>query len=148
MLELETVLQRYLPQSDAPLDCTQHQTTHKKEEKRNFLDQEQIQTLLKELGLTQEELMMLLDLYLKKMKKVLPLLKKAIDAHDYKEIAKLAHNIKGSSGNFRFEDIQKRADEIESMAKLKKVEFDYDSLFNEIETRIKQIETTFLHTEL
>lgn len=95
--------------------------------------------LSEELMLNDEELKMLLELFVQKMQKVLPDLQKAIIKKDYENIAVLAHNIKGSSSNFRIELLQESATKIETMAKQKKESTAYEELFEIIQTRIEQI---------
>ena len=95
--------------------------------------------LMKELMLTRDELVMLLDLFLKKMKKILPDLHKAISEKEYKDIALLSHSIKGSSGNFRLESLQKKSSEMEKMAKEQNSAFDYMAQFEEISAEIEAI---------
>ncbi len=96
--------------------------------------------LMKELMLTRDELVMLLDLFLKKMQKILPDLSQAIDELDYKNIALLSHSIKGSSGNFRIENLQKASSEMENMAKEQNSSFDYALEFERIVKQIESIE--------
>lgn len=95
--------------------------------------------LTKELMLTMDELTMLLELFVKKMYEVLPILQKAIKEEDFPIIAKKAHNIKGSSGNFRIEFLQKTASEMEAMAKNKDVAYDYQGEFIKMKEAIESI---------
>ncbi|MDQ7067683.1 MAG: response regulator [Sulfurimonas sp.] len=74
-------------------------------------------SLMESLMLSEEEVITLLKLYLKKMKKVMPELLELIEKKEYEKIGLLAHSIKGSSANFRIELIQDSASEIERMAK-------------------------------
>ncbi len=97
------------------------------------------QKLSEELMLSQSELIMLVDLFIKKMSKQLPQMQKAIAARDYKNIALMAHSIKGSSGNFRLEDIQEQSANIEKMAKLGKEDFNYEEAFEYIRDRLMLI---------
>lgn len=95
--------------------------------------------LQKELMLNSEELMMLLRLFIKKMDSTIPKLQDAIFCKDYQNIALIAHSIKGSSGNFRIESLQNDAGEMESMAKNRESDFDYDSLLRAIKERVEEI---------
>ena len=97
------------------------------------------QKLKKELMLNEDELIMLLTLFIKKMKNTMVDLANAIKIRDYKKIALLAHSIKGSSGNFRIEILQKNANEMEKMAKLENVRYHYEKTFGEIEKKIISI---------
>ncbi|EQB39375.1 histidine kinase [Sulfurimonas hongkongensis] len=95
--------------------------------------------LKEELKLNEDELMLLLTLFIKKMKKQMPKLQVAIEERDYKQIALNAHSIKGSSGNFRIEALQKSASEMEKKAKEENSEYDYEAVFTNIKNRVKQI---------
>ncbi|WP_434581370.1 ATP-binding protein [Sulfurimonas sp. NW15] len=95
--------------------------------------------LMKELMLNEDELIMLLTLFIKKMKTTLSDLAKAVAARDYKKTALLAHSIKGSSGNFRIEILQKNATEMERMAKLENADYNYEQTLKEIEEKIASI---------
>jgi HPt (histidine-containing phosphotransfer) domain-containing protein len=89
--------------------------------------------------LTQDELILLLTLFIKKMKTTLPELQNAIALNDYKKIALKAHSIKGSSGNFRIEELLKDSAEMEQMAKYETKSYDYEVTFNRIEAKIASI---------
>ena len=89
--------------------------------------------------LTDDELIMLLDMFIKKMKKALPKLLNAIKRKDYEKIALNAHSIKGSSGNFRIESLQNNASEMETMAKAKNEEYDYAQTYEKIKSRVLEI---------
>lgn len=95
--------------------------------------------LTKELMLSMDELTMLLNLFVNKMEQVIPILQEAIDGKDYQTIAKKAHNIKGSSGNFRIEFLQKTASEMENMAKKEENTYDYQESLNKIKEAIASI---------
>ena len=99
-----------------------------------------IKKLSKELLLSQDELRMLITLFIKKMGKILPELDHAIGKKDYAKIALLSHSIKGSSGNFRIEILQKEAAKMEEMAKSKNIDFDYKNGFFLIKSRVEEIE--------
>ena len=99
-----------------------------------------IKKLSKELLLSQDELRMLITLFIKKMEKILPELDHAIGKKDYAKIALLSHSIKGSSGNFRIEILQKEAAQMEEMAKSKNIDFDYKNGFLLIKSRVEEIE--------
>ncbi|WP_188093742.1 MULTISPECIES: ATP-binding protein [Sulfurimonas] len=95
--------------------------------------------LSQELMLNDDELIMLVELFLKKMSKQIPELEAAIKSKDYKKIALIAHSIKGSSGNFRLEEIQEQSEKIEKMAKAKDKKYDYESAFEKIKSRLAKI---------
>ncbi len=95
--------------------------------------------LKEELMLNEDELIMLLTLFIKKMKQQIPELQNAIKIRDYKKIALSAHSIKGSSGNFRIEVLQENASEMEQMAKAKNAEYNYEEVFEIIKKRLQKI---------
>ena len=95
--------------------------------------------LMKELMLNEDELIMLLTLFIKKIKTTLSNLAEAIQMREYKKIALLSHSIKGSSGNFRIDELQKNAGEMESMAKLEDLNYDYETTFASIREKINSI---------
>lgn len=98
-----------------------------------------IKKLREELLLKDEELLMLVELFTKKMNKNIPKLKEAIREKDYKNIALIAHSIKGSSANFRLELLQNSSNEMEKMAKENNSEYDYESVFEIIKERVEMI---------
>ncbi len=95
--------------------------------------------LTKELMLSDDELIMLLKLFIKKMTKIIPELAQAIAKKDYKKIALTAHSIKGSSGNFRIDALQKSSSEMEKMAKEFNEDFDYITSFEAIKSQVEEI---------
>ena len=96
--------------------------------------------LSKELMLNNDELLMLLTLFIKKMVTSLEDLQNAIKQKDYKKIALCAHAIKGSSGNFRIEFLQNASSEMEKMAKSENSSYDYEKVYKEIKERVDKIE--------
>lgn len=97
------------------------------------------QKLSEELMLSEDELMMLVDLFIKKMSKQIPQMQEAIATRDYKTIALIAHSIKGSSGNFRLEEVQEESAKIEKMAKAADTTFNYEDAFEYIRERLLAI---------
>ncbi|HEY9202728.1 MAG TPA: Hpt domain-containing protein, partial [Sulfurimonas sp.] len=57
----------------------------------------------------------------------------------YKQIALIAHSIKGSSGNFRLESVQEESAKIEKMAKAEDKNFDYEESYKKIKSDIESI---------
>lgn len=98
-----------------------------------------VKKLREELLLNDDELLMLVKLFTKKMQKNIPELKDAIKAKDYEKIALMAHSIKGSSANFRLEVLQNNASEMETMAKTKSSDYDYETAFDIIKERVDNI---------
>lgn len=130
--ELERIFKLYLKLDD----------TKKAKPVKNF--QESIvgldaKKLKEELKLNEDELLLLLTLFIKKMKKQIPELEVAIEMRDYKSIALNAHSIKGSSGNFRIETLQESSSEMEKMAKAQNSEYNYEEVFSNIKNIVQQI---------
>ena len=59
------------------------------------------------------------------MATLLPKLGNSIEKKDFKQIALLAHSIKGSSGNFRIKVLQDTSSQMEQMAKREDLNYDY-----------------------
>ncbi|MDO8453638.1 MAG: Hpt domain-containing protein, partial [Sulfurimonas sp.] len=89
--------------------------------------------------LNDDELRLLIEMFIKKMKKSLPDLENAIHQRDYKKIALMAHSIKGSSANFRLEELQNSAGEMEKMAQNKNSEYQYEAIFEIINQNVQVI---------
>ncbi|WP_455755631.1 ATP-binding protein [Sulfurimonas sp.] len=98
-----------------------------------------INKLREELLLSTQEIVMLLNLFINKMKKSIPELERAIDEKDYQKMQVLAHGIKGSSANFRMDDLLKITDEFEKMAKQNNSEYDYKGTFENIKKLVEEI---------
>jgi len=134
--ELERIFFSYL-KVDTMRQKSELQESEKEE--KSSIEGLDVNKLTKELMLTQDELILLLSLFIKKMYKTLPELKSAIALKDYKQIALKAHSIKGSSGNFRIEELLKYSAEMEQMAKYETKAYDYDATFAKIEKKIASI---------
>jgi len=132
--DLERVFELYLKTQIKQKDTKQE--SKKMQSNISGLD---IAKLKEELLLNDDELMMLLNLFVKKMKKQIPELEDAIRARDYEKIALKAHSIKGSSGNFRIEFLQNSASEMEKMAKAKDENYNYEDVFEKIKKRVQEI---------
>jgi len=132
--ELERVFMSYLK-----LDTLQVVEIDNKSESSATIIGLDAEKLSEELMLTHDELLMLLGLFIKKMKKVIPDLQNAIKKRDFKKIALSAHSIKGSSGNFRIEALQLNSSEMEKMAKAENPEYDYEATFEDMKKIIKGI---------
>jgi PAS domain S-box-containing protein len=96
--------------------------------------------LHKELMLNSDELIQLVKLFIKKMATILPDLRDAIQKKDYKKISFIAHNIKGSCGNFRIETLRKYTTEIEEMANDENSKYNYMDTYNKMNEKIKEIQ--------
>jgi len=99
-----------------------------------------INKLRDELMLNDDEIIMLVNLFINKMKKSIPDLEDAIEILDYKKIQILAHGIKGSSANFRMENLQNMANELENMAKNHNTQYNYYYIFKNIKAIVEYIE--------
>ncbi|TKI69099.1 response regulator [Sulfurimonas crateris] len=108
-------------------------------EQANTIEGLDYDKLSQELMLSNDELVMLVELFLKKMAKQIPDLQSAIKSKDYKNIALIAHSIKGSSGNFRLESVQEEGAKIEKMAKAKDTNFDYEDSYKKIKSALEAI---------
>lgn len=82
-------------------------------------------TLKEELMLDDDEISLLLQTFITKMKKSFPLLSGAIEREEYHKISLEAHSIKGSAANFRFERLERLARSIELSARKEERAFDY-----------------------
>jgi len=134
--DLERVFATYLRQDTYVREETLDNEEQKKEKKVYGVD---VTQLKKELMLTQEELLILLELFIRKMEMTLPELYEAIKLKDYKKIALKAHSIKGSSGNFRIDELRKMSTEMEQMAKSNDEVYNYEFTFEKIKRRIADI---------
>ena len=134
--ELERLFMAYMKLDSYNVDTSAKEEKENEDGNISGLD---AQKLLKELMLNHDELVMLLTLFLKKMRITLPELHAAIEAQDFKKIALLAHAIKGSSGNFRFELLQNVAGRMESKAKEEDVQYDFLGSYNLIKEKIDKI---------
>ena len=133
--ELERVFSSYL-KADAHEYSLKRQD--KKPQKELIIGLDSV-ALMETLMLNEEEVLTLLKLYLKKMKKVMPELLELIEKKDYENIAHLAHSIKGSSANFRIEVLQEGANKIELMAKDKNETYDYETCFANMSSFLAEI---------
>ncbi len=99
-----------------------------------------VSRLAEELMLDEEQVMRLMQIYSKKMAESLEELKEAIAEQDYNIIGLVAHSIKGSSSNFRIENIVDLAYELEKAAHTKESMSDLEHLYNEIVKEFKSID--------
>jgi len=132
--ELERVFLTYLK-----TDTTQKIAHSASKNISNSLRGLDIRKLEEELMLGNDEILMLLTLFINKMHTLLPDLQEAIQHKNYKKIALNAHSIKGSSANFRIETVQASASEMESMAKNEEENYDYLTSYETIKKRVEEI---------
>lgn len=99
-------------------------------------------SLRDELQLDSEQLKTLLLIYIKKMDETLPKLRDEISRRNYYAISRLAHSIKGSSANFRLQDIQTLAQELESNARDENEIYNYEKCAENIELLYRRIKNS------
>lgn len=132
--EIEQIFERYLP-SILLLP------TEKKAAITKVECQVDMNHLKSALMLEEEQIEQLLSIYQQKMERTFSQLKTAINHDDFETIAFIAHSIKGSSANFRFEELSRLSKVIEEAAVFHEKEFDfkealevmrneYDKIFN------------------
>jgi PAS domain S-box-containing protein len=131
--ELEAVFAHYL--NEATASEVIRAAAPEEESGISGLDMVKLQ---KELMLEYDDIVMLLGVFLKKLETLLPELDQAISKSDFAKIAKHAHSIKGSSANFRMEEVQKLAKSIEDSAS-KEEAFDYRGVFETLETELSKV---------
>jgi HPt (histidine-containing phosphotransfer) domain-containing protein len=123
--EFEEILETYLVEQNSV------ENDLKSEEfKQGCID---FKMLKEELMLDDEEIKLLLQTFVAKMKKSFPLLGRAIEEEDYEKISLEAHSIKGSAANFRFERLERLAGAIERSARNESKEIDYRESLEEME---------------
>ena len=133
--ELERLFISYLK-----IDLHQHlENTFVTQEEKHITGVD-LEKLSDELMLNHEEVALLIGMFIKKMHKTLPELKKSIEEKNYKSIALHAHNIKGSSANFRIEILQNSASEMELMAKQEESAYDFLAVYEIIKQRVDEIQ--------
>lgn len=127
--EVETILNRYLQQCSAPV-CKIEPVVKENGE---------IERLKQALMLDGDQIRQLLDLYHAKMDQILPKLHEAIGERNCESIAHIAHSIKGSSANFRYEELSNLAALIEESARDKRLEFDFSEAFMKFERMYNEV---------
>jgi len=84
------------------------------------------------LQISDEQLRTLIGVYREKMTQSLEALAEAVRAEDLKRVSLLAHSVKGSSSNFRFETLTRLAETVETGARAGDMNLDYDRLLEEM----------------
>jgi PAS domain S-box-containing protein len=133
--ELEAVFESHL-QEAAPADVAAEPSTPSDERRIEGLDMEKLRS---ELMLDSDDIIMLLEVFLKKMKTLRGELAHAINAEAYASIAKVAHSIKGASANFRMEEVQQMARELEEAATAKRKRYDYQGMYERIFSELGKV---------
>jgi len=129
--EFEEVLQKYLLEQD-----TLEKESVELDFKHEGID---LQGLKEELLLEDDEVLLLLRTFVKKMKKSLPILAKAIKDKKYNKISLEAHSIKGSASNFRFEKLESLSSQIEESARKEEKDFDYKQALEAIQKIVENM---------
>jgi signal transduction histidine kinase/FixJ family two-component response regulator len=116
--EIEQIFERYLEPTVLPLrESISHQDLSSR-----GIDMEHLKSALM---LEEDQIEHLLKIYHQKMEHSLQDLLRAIHDKSYEDIAFIAHAIKGSSANFRFEELSRLAYVIEESAVGEDEEFDF-----------------------
>ncbi len=123
--QFETVLETYLDETSAV-----EKEVGYEDFKASSVD---IKALKDELMLEADEVRLLLQIFIQKMKKSLPVLSDAINNKDYPKISLESHSIKGSAANFRFSKLEELSSSIESAARKKDEDFDYKKALEAME---------------
>jgi CheY-like chemotaxis protein len=108
----------------------------------SYDDEESIldmQKLKNEMMLEDDQLQMLLKVFISKMDHLMPELYEAIESYQLEQIAKLSHSIKGSSANFRITKIQDASSEMEEAATKEDKNYHYKVTARVIEKLYKKI---------
>jgi CheY-like chemotaxis protein len=116
--EIEQLFERYFK----PIVLAAKRSKESVERKWGNIDMEHLKSALM---LEEDQIEYLLEIYAQKMEHSLQDLSYAIDNKAYEEIRHIAHAIKGSSANFRFEELSRLAYVIEESAQEEEVEFDF-----------------------
>jgi len=131
--ELEHVFEIYLEELESETrEAVEYHITHN----TSGIDYEALQS---ELQLDIDQLKVLLGIYIKKMDEILPKLLIEIKGKNLEKIRNIAHNIKGSSANFRFSEIQRIASVIEESAAENDVYFEYEEAYRVLELEYQKI---------
>lgn len=120
--EIEQIFERYLK----PTVLLIEDMNAKIDFKWKNIDMEHLKSALM---LEEDQIEYLLNIYREKMEHSLQELFQAIEKKRYTDIAFIAHAIKGSSANFRFDELSRLAYVIEEFASEKDEEFDYTEAY-------------------
>ncbi|MDD3595616.1 hybrid sensor histidine kinase/response regulator [Sulfuricurvum sp.] len=121
--EIEQIFDRYL----SPKPIQKNEQKPKQKSKWPAIDMEHLKSALM---LDEEQIDYLLGIYCQKMEHSLRELENAIAEKAYEDIPFIAHSIKGSSANFRFDELSRLAYVIEESALNKDKEFDFDEAYS------------------
>jgi len=132
--ELELVLENYLEEKFDVTTAPLH--VHHSDAEIFGIDTNRLK---EELMLEDNELLMLVETFIKKMRTLLPELKSSIEVMELSEISRLAHSLKGSAANFRMDTLQALSKELEEASKEKKSDLNYMALYESIEEEFDKI---------
>ncbi len=129
--EIEQIFERYLKAIDLPSYEPSNQVVS------NYpnIDMDHLKSALM---LDEEQIEYLLGIYYQKMEHSLEELAAAIEKNEYEHIASIAHAIKGSSANFRFDELSRLAYVIESSAADNDAEFDFTEAYHVLRSEFKK----------
>ncbi len=127
--DIEVLLKKYLESHDS--------FEHAPIEDKSI--SEEMKRLEKVLMLSAEQIKQLLDLFHKNMANLLCELKEKLDEHNFEEIARIAHMMKGSSANFRFEEFSRLSALIEDSAQYDKESFDFNEAYRALEYEYEKL---------
>lgn len=116
--EIEQIFERYLKASVLP----EAEPSSVSVSKWPHIDMDHLKSALM---LEEDQIDYLLGIYHQKMGQSLRELSNSIEKREYENIAFIAHTIKGSSANFRFDELSRLAYVIESAATEKEEEFEF-----------------------
>lgn len=129
--DFESVLERYL---------IEQESVKKKESSGSTgIGSVDIKRLKEELFLEDDEIVLLLETFVTKMKRTFPTLSKAVEKKDYSKIGLEAHSIKGSAANFRFEELEKIASLMEQKAKAQDKDFSFKDALVKMEGLMAEV---------
>jgi CheY-like chemotaxis protein/HPt (histidine-containing phosphotransfer) domain-containing protein len=120
--EIEQLFERYL----TPVVLPFAEPTKEIASKWGNIDMHHLKSALM---LEEEQIEYLLDIYLERMGQSLQELSAAIEQQDYEQIAFIAHAIKGSSANFRFDELSRLSYVIEESAVEEDEDFDFTEAY-------------------
>lgn len=132
--EIEQIFERYL--QPILLPSPPNEDTPRTRESKIDMDH-----LKSALMLDEDQIKYLLGIYRQKMERSFQELQTAIEAKAYADVAFIAHSIKGSSANFRFDELTRISYVIEESAANKDAEFDYAEAYNVLRSEfVKRVE--------
>jgi HPt (histidine-containing phosphotransfer) domain-containing protein len=96
-------------------DIEGNEISNEKIEIKNIID-ESLSKFIKSTGIDKEDALKLLSDYVKQLPEIIDKLNKNICSENLIEVSKLAHQLKGASGNLRIDSLYKLAIDLEKAA--------------------------------